>query len=373
MRNFRPSVVTTLAAWLTVVATVRVTANADPPFGELLDLTDEFQVEVAASGLNNPCGLVIRPGRPADEPYQVLLNESGAGRVLVASAKRLDEFTEEIRGFPTGDWDVGSGYQMGPMGAALLTATKLAVGYGGGARGPVGIRVYRLQADRLAEEPSATEPTAFDQFDHEVLPTNLGATPSPSDGQFFSLVKNDAALYVAGGGSADGDWILKASVSANKLADLQPFIDGAEKAGASRVTALHIDSRSGKPYLLAGQSGEAGDQRDSRLAFYAPVSGRLAVVFTTGLYDIVALAYCPSSGNLYAADAAWHDPDAGGIYRLDATVIEDQQACQAVRVARCVHPTSLQFAPDGATLLVTAFGPAGEQRDGRLLQISGEF
>jgi hypothetical protein len=174
------------------------------------------------------------------------------------------------------------------------------------------------------------------------------------------------ALFVASSGDDAKGWVLKAAADGNKLADLQPFIATRQVTGAAAPIAATINPKQRANYLLIGQMGERGGQRDSVVGFYGPASGTPALVVKTGLYDVVGLAYSPS-GDLYAADAAWHDPSAGGVYRLDAAEVEGRDSVRAVKIAAVQHPTSLAFTPDG-TLYVTTFGES--ESNGKLLKIT---
>jgi len=86
--------------------------------------------------------------------------------------------------------------------------------------------------------------------------------------------------------------------------------------------------------------------------------------------SVVALAYSPSTGGLYAADAAQHMPERGGIYRLDDDSEPGRPMCRAVKIAEVRRPTSLVCGPDGA-IYVTTLGDADDQ--GRLLKITGDL
>jgi DNA-binding beta-propeller fold protein YncE len=95
---------------------------------------------------------------------------------------------------------------------------------------------------------------------------------------------------------------------------------------------------------------------------------------TTGLFDITDLAYSPVTEFLYAVDFASMAEDRGGIYRIDAAIVDGRQACQVLPVATVFRPTALAFAPDGA-MYVTALGDtdAAQENRGILLKITGEL
>jgi hypothetical protein len=135
--------------------------------------------------------------------------------------------------------------------------------------------------------------------------------------------------------------------------------------------AVTVNPKPRSQYLLVGQIGDRGDQRDSVVGYYGPSSGTPALLLKCGLHDIVGLAYS-DSGDLYALDFAWHDAAKGGLYRLDATAVDGRESCRPVKIASIERPTSLAFTPDGA-LFITAFGNRAASDDkptGRLLKIT---
>lgn len=358
-----------LASHVTSAAGQETPPEADGEQTEaVVDLTGEFLVETAAEALDNPCGLSLRSGSRSEDAHDLVFSESGAGRVVAVPTEQTNQIRPLIVGFPTGPWEMIGGVVVGPLDTQFLTPGKLAVGYGGGGRGPAAIRVFLL-----SEAAEQEAPLTFEEMDHEVQASPAGGAADDANVSFFSLANNDSALLAAAGGNASGDWIYKATLNKNKLTDLQRHIDGKALTDAARPMAAIIDQRSGNGYLVAGHIGELSDRRDSVLVFYAPGSGRLAATFPANVYDLVDLAYSPASGNLYAVDAAWHDASRGGVYRLDAKTVDGKQQCEAVRIAQCSRPTSLAFTPSGTTLYVTTFGPKDEDKSGQLLKITGPF
>ncbi len=338
-----------------------------PAFAEPADESSKYTVEKIATDLNNPCGLALRPNLPAGAPYELFFSESGAGQVVRISTDKPAEKTPVITGFPMGKFGDDREYAVGPLGLEFLTRTKLAVGTGGLGNGEDVVRVYAL--------PTDAKSLAYDQADHSVGPIPKDSRSKTGEGAFFALAKIedelDKALYVTSAGDPDQGWVLKASMAGNKLADLQPFIATRRIIGAGSPSAATVNTKSRSHYLLIGQMGAKGSERDSLIGFYGPTSGTPALILKTGLYDVTGLAYSPS-GDLYALDFAHANPKSGGVYRIDAADVNGRQSTRAVKITAIERPTSLAFTPDGV-LYVTAFGEnagAGEAPTGLLLKIS---
>jgi hypothetical protein len=319
--------------------------------------------------LDNPCALAVRAGSPDEGPYELYVSESGAGRVVAFASEAPDVVWPVVTGFPQSTFGDDPVYRIGPLGLAFLTRSKLCVGGGGLDDGQELVTVHALADDRQAVQYAAP--------DHVVGPAAPGPQSKSGEGNFFGLARNEAALFVASNGDDSEGWILKATIDANRLAGLHPFIPVAKLTGVAGPAALAVNPKPGFGYLLAGCMGPRGGQRDSQLAFFSPTSGRLALTLPMGLRDVIALAYSPS-GNLYAADFSWSVEEEGGVFRIDEALVDGRQACRAVRIASVARPTALAFTPDGA-LWVAAFATPGPptqesgQPSGCLLRISGNL
>ena len=324
---------------------------APPVYAEPGDESAQFVVETVAGGLDNPCGLAVRPGAPVGGAYELFLSESGAGQVLRLTTDKPSEAAPAITGFPLGEFGEKPKYKIGPLSLEFITRAKLAVGTGGLPNGEDVVQVYALPQDGA--------PLSYEQAEYHVGPVSGGPRSKTGEGNFFSLAKIDddaeKALFVVSEGDDAEGWVLKASMTANKLADLQPFIATRRISGVPRPAAVTVNPKPRAHYLLVGQRGETGDERDSVITFYGPASGEPALSLKTGLFDLAALAYSQTSGDLYALDFAWADPRAGGVYRIDAAQVEGRESARAVKIAAIERPTALAFTPDGA-LYVTAFG-----------------
>ena len=345
---------------LSVVASATSSRSAETKtpwesFADPADETEQFHAEPVVAGLARPCGLAFRPGAPEGVPAVLYFSEAGAGRVVRVDLDDSPAPIPAIIGFPTRTVPSLGGANLGPLGTAFLTRAKLAVAEAGSGA----IRVYSI--DEVA-------PAEYGAPDHAAGPVR----GSPAGTGLFSLaLLEDKALFAAGpeAPGATPSLVLKASLAANQLTDLQQFVPLAKLPQASAPTALAINFSPDSPYVVAGTAGEPGPQADSEIAFLSPRTGAKALALPCGLRDVVALAYSPG-GQLYAADASWADPTAGGVYRIDAAMVAGRQACRPVKIASLLRPMSLAFGPDGV-LYAAAWG--SEENEGRLLRIAGEL
>lgn len=301
-------------------------------------------METVARGLDNPVGLALRPGSADNGPFELYFSESGAGRVVRATTAAAETPHPVVTGFPVRTFRRGGEYRVGPLGLAFISRMKLAVGVGNAADDPVAVGVYNL-----ADDGQALASTALVEGASLAPRQNAGGAE-----RFFSMARTEGALLIAGCDDEGAGGVFKASIDANKLSGLRLVVKAPGDDSAAGVLGVTINPKPRAGYLVAAQMGELGDERDSRVTFYAPASGAVALVLQAGLRDAVAAAYSPS-GDLYVADAAWDDPAAGGVYRIDAAEVDGRQSCRPVKIAAAERPTSLVFTPAGA-LYVTAFG-----------------
>ena len=75
------------------------------------------------------------------------------------------------------------------------------------------------------------------------------------------------------------------------------------------------------------------------------VGSRVVLNVPTDLQNIVGLAYSPTAGNLYAANAGAEAPSKDGIYRLDDAGKLGHPAIKATKVADVITPPHLHLVP----------------------------
>lgn len=353
----------------TVVSTTPgfCSAQQPPPFAEGRDESAQYDVETVVTRLHDPSGLAVRLGTPRGGPFELFISERGAGRVVRWATDAATDPAPIITGFPVeppstaGD----AGASSGPLGLDFLSRDWLAVGTGGGASQ---VRVYQLPADSAAE---------YEQADHVLGPLGPSARTTTGERDFASLTHQGANFFVAAQNGDERGWVLRATLDSNRLAGLEPFIPTHERMGNPHPTAIVSDPRPRHHYLLVAQRGEAGPELDSRVAWFSPTSGQLALNLNVGLNNVVGLAYSPAA-ELYAIDDSGSETHPAGVYRLDAAQVAGRESCRAVLVAEVPAPTAFVFMPDG-TMYVASRGesstdaeesPAeGNEPRGKLLRI----
>ena len=328
-----------------------------PPGG---DESKKFHSDVILEGLDNPCGLALRPAAIENSVDEFLFAESGAGRVLRFSVDSPTDTQEVLQGLATRPFANEKSSKVGPWALGFLTPSKLVV---------VGgiLKVGKEQA-AVYVMPDDAETMAAAQMDHTVGPL-VSVSPSEQFG-FLGLAVGETAAYFSSGTESVPGKVFYSALEANRLDSFRPLL---KDGRLTRPTGLCLSpvNPAGSQYLVATDVGELQESRDSLLVFLAPISGTKLLQLETGLYDLVGLAYSPS-GQLYAIDFAWQQPNSGGVYRLDDARWNDRPACRAVKIATIARPTSLAFASDGS-LLVTAFGSGDKPKQGNIIKITGEF
>jgi hypothetical protein len=334
-------------------------AGEEGSFPPAVDELAKFRTEVVIDGLDNPCGLTLRPSSDRDDPQEFLFAESGAGRVLGFTAEEPGKTREVLTGLKVDEVDElkthASAWSLG-----FVTPTKLAV-YGGMKDGGDRVGVYVLPADR--------EPLSVEKQDHQIVIAQGNADKLQL--VLASVAVGETTAFFTNGSIELPGQIYRSGLAANRIEMPRPLLNTPESQGARWPTGVCLSPSSRMQFLVTAFAGEMTDARDSQLAFLIPVSGKLLLKLTPGLVDIVGLAYSPS-GQLYALDLAWQDEKAGGVYRLDDARFEGQPACRAVKIAEVVRPTSLLFASDGA-LYVTAWGKGNSEKNGTVMKVTGEF
>ena len=311
--------------------------------------------EVLLTGLDRPWSIAVQPST-AD----LFIAESGAGRIVryrqgftVAPKSANDKApVEVIRGFETPGRDQEPFDPTGVLSIDFFNHEELVVVQRGAEPAQDFLGSYKISPGGKVLEP--------DVASAKLNPPSL----KPDAPRMFSLVSTAAGIYVTSGFEGPADAIFRAELKNSVPTDPQVFgkFDWAE-SGMSRPTGITISPRGELVIGCAGQIGET----DSSIAFVNSVGGQLLMNLGTGLSDISAVAYSSKTGRLYVLDAAWKEPS-GGLFRLDAALIDGKPGVRAVKILQLERPTAMAFWPDG-TLYVTTHG--ADPADGQLLRLTG--
>jgi DNA-binding beta-propeller fold protein YncE len=332
-------------------------ANLDPQGGAAPSSGDPVKVEkqVVAQGFYNPCGVAVQP-----ETGHVFV--SMVGRIVRVVPGAPAEVHEEIVGFPSDTYGRGPVYEFGPLGLAFADAGTLILGDGSREDGKEIVRIYTV-----GSHPPADRVRKADDMTSFSTPIPPGEDSLQGEGNFYGVAVHGSTVFVTSNGDDSKGWICKLDLDLKKSPPLAltPFIKSKELTGTNAPMGATI-SPQGK--LVASQFGAANAHPDSLVTFYDPATGKLEKRLTTGLRDIVGIAYSPTTGKLYAIDFSWAEHAKGGLFRLELGA--DQ--ARAERIAFLDRPTALAFSPTGK-LYVTVLGIDRERgkKSGQLLVFEG--
>lgn len=335
--------------------------------------SDAVRVEQVLSGLKKPCGILIQP-RSNSKEYGILITESAGGRVIGYMDTPLPpqlaaafgaKMPVIMNGFevPQSNTAPDKPSMIGPLCLLFLDANQVAahrlvVGSNGDGQGK--LRLYEIGGRAL--------PVAADQSVQTVhFPDKVDATSA-----VYSMARTHANDIVP-------DMLVVSCVGADGIATLWKIPVKADTLGEAELFAQTGQGRSFAPAVTVSPHGfvvavEVNQNHANMLTFFNPANGNVVMQLPLALRKVVALAYSPRTGNLYAADFPPGNDQRGGIYRLDDAGTSAQAQVAATRIADVERPTSLGFATDG-TLYVTALGPSDEDKEesGVLLKLTGEL
>ncbi|PQO48180.1 hypothetical protein [Blastopirellula marina] len=294
----------------------------------------EIKPEVILEGLKCPTGVAVQP-----ETGTVYVAESAASQVIrVVDGKAQ----VAVKDFPQDEYGKGPTYRMGPLGVAFLDKDHMVISDGSQKDGEEVVRVYHVDeigdGGVSADSGKQTNPLAAEG-------------EMPGEGNFYAVAVDEDAIYVTSNGDDKKGWIARCPLEKDGLGKLERFIATKESVDVDAPAAIAMSPRR---EIVVGQMGEISDAKDSLLTFYNQKSKDLMLSLPTDLYDIVALAYSPETGRLYALDYSWADPKQGGLYRLDAVRRDGKQAIKATKLLDLDQPTAMAFNADGE-LFITQF------------------
>jgi DNA-binding beta-propeller fold protein YncE len=319
-------------------------------------LAQEHKPESVLVNLVNPCGVAVQP-----QTGFVYVSSRYGVYCYDPSYKKPKEHKAwvVIDGYPehVGTWEIGSKYDVGPLGLAFLDKDRLVVGGGSRKSGEDLVRVYRVPSKQLG-------PT--DWMREEAAAATLGPIKSGKDtlkgeGTYYGVAIGGDAIWVTCQGDDSKGWVAKADIkdakaSELKLGELKPLIQTKTVTDTALPAAITF-TPDGKE-LIVGQMGDTdSDNADSILAFYDPTNGSLKRKLKAGLRDLTGLAYSPKTKTLYATDLSLKSPFSGGLFSLTI----DGETVKPTKIAPLDKPTALAFDAAGH-LYVSILGPSEKPR-----------
>ena len=323
---------------------------------ELEEVGAHFKTTTVLSGLNNPWGIAVRNMRSSPGTFEVFLAESGSGRVVRLWTKFPDRVSPFIEGFETAPLDADSPWEVGPLGLAWVN-NKLAVT----SASEKSVRVFAL--------PLHSQPLGAADTDHLAEPSQ--ATSRLGGTGITAITYSGYSAYFAVNTKSPATGILQSEVRSGKLKRITPLLGDAQNDSEFYATGVAITPSNRPEFVVVARQLTSDKSAGSRLTFYDPTSGALALDLAVPLRNLAALAYSPS-GNLYAVDVEWDDPQRGGVYRLEDARRDGQPYCRLVKVASIPRPIDLKFA-DRRTLYVSSLGEEVNASKGSLIKITGDF
>ena len=326
---------------------------------------ENVTVQKVLTGLKSPRGVTVRPD-DAGEQSEIFIAESGAGRVTRLSSGQPGKTTDIIAGFASPSASDENLQSPGVQSLRFLDHTRLVVG-GGDDDGKPFARLYEL--------PESNKPLTADQHKQDVeLP--LGDAEQQTEARTLRGIARTRPnnqvgdlLIVAAAGDQGPAGLMFIPVRAGTL-------EGAvvDPAVARDVVEAGGISVSNNGYIVVAGASHTNGNRSSALRFLNPLNRHAVMQVSVDLRRIVALAYSPKSGNLYAANFPTPDDGHSGVYRLDEAGEPGAPACAAVKIAGVRRPTALAFDPHGA-LYVTALSESARTTPdtGLLVKLTGDL
>ena len=326
---------------------------------------DDAAVATVVKNLSIPSAVAIRPGGSA-ESYEIFVADVGAGRIVKLVSNEPNATADAITEFESKVNPAEPFTSPGPQGLNFLDPMRLVV-VGGSDDGRAFVRLYELREPEIILTAS--------QHVQQLEPPQA-ADPSNLDVRVFHAIARTQAndqvadlLILTAQGDEGPAALWRIAVRANTLAELEVFDAKVPGDALAVPPGVTVGSHG---YVVVSES--AARSTNSRLRFCNPIDGMVALQLEVNLTNIVALAYSPKAGNLFAASFHSGNGKLGGIYRIDDVGKPAAPACRAVKVADVSRPTALAFGPDGA-LYVTAMGKTDDDKtdSGVLLKVSGDL
>jgi len=317
----------------------------------------DHKAESVLVNLVNPCGVAVQP-----QTGFVYVSSRYGVYCYDPSYKKPKEHKAwvAIDGYPehVGVWEIGSKYDVGPLGLTFLDKDRLVVGGGSRKPGEDLVRIYRVPGKPLGPTDWMKEDTAVATLG----PIKSGKDTLKGEGTFYGVAVGADAIWVTCQGDDSKGWVAKAEIkdaksSELKLGELKPLIQTKTVTETALPSAITF-TPDGKE-LIVGQMGDTDSETtDSILAFYDPTNGSLKRKLKAGLRDLTGLAYSPKTKTLYATDLSLKSPFSGGLFALAI----DGETVKTTKIAPLDKPTALAFDAAGH-LYVSILGPSEKVRN----------
>ncbi len=309
---------------------------------------------VIARGLANPCGVAIQPGTG-----HVFV--STPGRIIRITPEKAFAVSDEVVGFPRDHFGRGPVFEVGPLGLAFLSDETLIVGGGGLLDGEELVRFY----DVGTEPKPKGQALDVAEMRHHSDPLPACEESKRGEGNFFGLAVGASSIFVTCNGDDTKGWIAKIEID-DGPGPLTPFI---QSKVLTELDAPGGATMSPDGQLLVTQIGELNPWPDALLVFYDPKTGQLEKMLETGLRDLTAVAYHPTTGALYGVDFSWAEPAEGGLFRIDIV----GSRVKTKKIASLVHPTAMAFDAKGNLYIAVIGEPAEDDgaKTGQVVRIEG--
>lgn len=314
--------------------------EADDPPSNRQTSTTEDQFDTLATGLKMPCGVAVQPGTGH------LFVSTGDGILRVVPGSKAKP-TVEVQGFSQDTYGRGPVFSFGPLGVAFLDSERLIVGGGGAPDGADTVGLFRV-----GPEPADT-PRQSAEADFICEPIVAGEQSVRGEGNYFGIAVHNDVIFVSSHGDDTKGWVSRIAINDGALGTVEPFIATKQLTEIDAPTGMAITPQG---ELLVGQFGETHNRSRSVLGIYDLNRGTLERLIATDLRNVIALAYSPTSGELYALDFAWPVPEEGGLFRLAI----NGETATSERIRLLPRPVAMAFSPEGVLYVATL----GQREDG---------
>jgi hypothetical protein len=339
------------------------------------DDKSKVKIETVLTGLDRPCGVAVRP-----ETEYVYIAEGGAGQIVKFAPSSAGKTVPAVIGLPDTAKPSADSAPGNAWGFTFLSKDILAIAAATVKDDKEEDRasVFNLSSAGSTGEEQPLDYGAANQRSSIIL---SGPVKHAGEANAFCLAPFDfsfSTLLIAVRRNDDKGGVYKADLTSGH--DAIDSVHQLIKAGAvNKLSAPLGMAVSPHGFLTVVQSSADDSHHGIVLSFYQVRNGSLLMSMPLALADVVALAYSPKTGLLYALCCSSGKLADDGLYRLDAGKADDQTGVKAVKLATLEHPSAFAFGSDNA-LYVCVLGAVAEgaknedaAKQGKLLKITGDL